>query len=83
MIEKSQNLQESKIVDFESVLDSLLVDENHVWGKKNKPRNEEPDMYFFLLNIILYSSLTQGLKSWPGRKKSRTFTTSNRTTEHY
>ena len=44
MTDKTQNPQESKIVDFESVLDTLLVDDNHIWGKKNKPRNEEPDM---------------------------------------
>ena len=44
MAEKPQTLQESKIVDFESVLDTLLIDDNHIWGKKNKPRNEEPDM---------------------------------------
>ena len=45
MVDKSNiNPQEAKIVDFDKVLDSLLVDENQVWGKKNKPRKLEPDM---------------------------------------
>lgn len=45
MVDKTQNIQQpERIVEFESVLESMLVDENHVWGKKNKPRNFEPSM---------------------------------------
>ena len=35
---------QQQIQDFETVLESMLLDENHVWGKKNKPRNLEPNM---------------------------------------
>lgn len=59
MVDKTHsNHNPEKIVEFESLLDSVLADENRIWGKKNKPRDQDPSMYIYeILNLLIKISL--------------------------